>query len=59
MDQSNVIMVSHDAPTMRAWCDKGAVLADGHIEMFDDVESAIQAHERRMQDASSSREQQE
>jgi capsular polysaccharide transport system ATP-binding protein len=51
MDRSDVIMVTHDETTMRAWCDVGAVLADGRLEVFDDLGSAIQAHERRMQDA--------
>jgi capsular polysaccharide transport system ATP-binding protein len=50
MDRANVIMVTHDETTMRAWCDFGAVLADGRIEVFDDLGEAMQVHERRMLD---------
>lgn len=39
-----LVMVSHDAQTLRDYCDTGAVLADGHLTFFDDVEDAIAAH---------------
>lgn len=50
MDRSDVILVSHDETTMRSWCDMGAVLADGRLELFDDLEVAMEIHARRMRD---------
>jgi capsular polysaccharide transport system ATP-binding protein len=48
MDRADVIMVSHDYETMRDYCDTGAVLSDGRVTLFDDVEAAIEAHARAM-----------
>jgi capsular polysaccharide transport system ATP-binding protein len=48
MDRADVIMVSHDYETMRAYCDIGAVLADGKLTLFDDLEAAIDQHARMM-----------
>lgn len=48
MDHSEVIMVSHDYETMRAYCDTGAVLADGKLVVFPTLDDAIAAHDRRM-----------
>ena len=44
MDRADVIMVTHDYETMRAYCDAGAVLDDGRITLFDDLEEAIEQH---------------
>jgi capsular polysaccharide transport system ATP-binding protein len=44
MDRADVIMVSHDFETMRAYCDAGAVLHDGRLVMFDELEDAIEHH---------------
>ena len=48
MDRSDVIMVSHDDSTMRGWCDMGAVMVDGRLEVFDELEAAMDVHARRM-----------
>jgi capsular polysaccharide transport system ATP-binding protein len=48
MDRADVIMVSHDYETMRAYCDAGAVLIDGRITLFDDLEEAIDRHAHHM-----------
>jgi capsular polysaccharide transport system ATP-binding protein len=48
MDRADVIMVSHDYETMRAYCDIGAVLSDGGLMLFDDLEAAIEHHARAM-----------
>jgi capsular polysaccharide transport system ATP-binding protein len=48
MDRADVIMVSHDYETMRAYCDIGAVLSDGRLMLFDDLEAAIEHHDRAM-----------
>ena len=50
MDHAEVIMVSHDYETMRAYCDTGAVLADGKLILFSSLEEAIDTHARRMRD---------
>lgn len=48
MDQADVIMVTHDYETMRAYCDAGAVLHDGRLIVFDDIEDAIDHYARMM-----------
>jgi capsular polysaccharide transport system ATP-binding protein len=48
MDRADVIMVSHDYETMRAYCDAGAVLSDGRLTVFDELEEAIEQHARNM-----------
>jgi capsular polysaccharide transport system ATP-binding protein len=52
MDQADVIMVTHDYETMRAYCDAGAVLHDGRLIVFDDLEDAIDHYARMMRDGS-------
>jgi capsular polysaccharide transport system ATP-binding protein len=49
-ERSDVLMVSHHLDTIRTYCDSGAVLANGYLTLFDDIEGAIEAHERRMRD---------
>jgi capsular polysaccharide transport system ATP-binding protein len=44
MDHADVIMVTHDYETMRAYCDIGAVLSGGHLTLFEDLEAAIDHH---------------
>jgi capsular polysaccharide transport system ATP-binding protein len=50
MDRADVIMVTHDFETMRAYCDIGAVLRDGTLTLFGDLETAIEDHARAMRD---------
>ena len=38
---ADIILVSHNVDTIRQFTDMGAVLSNGQIEMFDDVEAAI------------------
>jgi capsular polysaccharide transport system ATP-binding protein len=44
--RSDIIMVSHNSHTIRAYCDRGAVLADGRLELFDSIEEAVLVHRR-------------
>ena len=44
MKQSSAILVSHDMNQVREFCDAGIVLADGRLEYFDDIETAVEAH---------------
>jgi capsular polysaccharide transport system ATP-binding protein len=48
MDRADVVMVSHDYETMRAYCDIGAVLSGGRLKLFDELEAAIEHHARTM-----------
>jgi capsular polysaccharide transport system ATP-binding protein len=48
MDHADVIMVTHDYETMRAYCDIGAVLRNGALTLYDDLEAAIDEHARTM-----------
>jgi capsular polysaccharide transport system ATP-binding protein len=45
--RSDIILATHNIHTIRQYCDRGAVLADGRLELFDDVAGAF-AHYRRM-----------
>lgn len=45
MAQSSAIMVSHSMGDIRDFCDAGLVLHDGTIEVYDNVEDAIERHQ--------------
>ena len=44
--RANVIMVSHHVGTIKDYCDRGAVLVDGRLMMFDDIDQAIDMYNR-------------
>lgn len=48
MRDASAIVVSHSMGTLRDLCDCGAVLEDGKLRFFDDLDEAIKAHERNM-----------
>lgn len=48
MQNSNAIVVTHSLIEVRNLCNAGAVLEDGHVTYFDDVEEAIALHVRNM-----------
>ncbi len=43
---ADLIVVSHSMQTIRDYCDKGAVLVDGQLIMFDSVDKAIELYNR-------------
>ena len=43
---ADVIMVSHQVGTIQTFCDRGAVLVDGRLMMFDDINQAIDVYNR-------------
>ena len=43
---ANVIMVSHSMNTIEEFCDKGVLLVDGRMMLYEDVEQAIAAYYR-------------
>lgn len=46
MSKAGVIVVTHSERTMRSLCTAGAVLEDGRITFYEDVEQAIEVHNR-------------
>ncbi len=46
--RADAVIVSHDEGVIRSWCDMGAVLHNGRLELFDRLEEAIERHRRRM-----------
>lgn len=44
-ERASLILVSHSPSQVRRFCDMGAVLADGRLELFDDLEEAISSFE--------------
>lgn len=44
--RADVIMVSHQVGTIKDYCDRGAVLVDGRLMMFADVDQAIDMYNR-------------
>jgi capsular polysaccharide transport system ATP-binding protein len=45
---AGLLMTSHAAETIRSYCTSGLVLERGHARYFDNVEEAIDVHERNM-----------
>jgi capsular polysaccharide transport system ATP-binding protein len=50
----SAILVSHDMPQVRAFCDAGIVLEEGKLRIFDDLEEAITWHTALMTGAAGS-----
>lgn len=48
MRNASSIVVSHGMPTLRQFCTAGAVLENGKLTYFDDLEEAISCHESNM-----------
>lgn len=48
MRSSSAIVVTHSMPMVRQLCDVGAVLEDGALTYYEDLEEAIAHHERNM-----------
>jgi capsular polysaccharide transport system ATP-binding protein len=44
--KASMILVSHSMGMLRRYCDMGAVLADGELRFFEDLEAAIEEHHR-------------
>jgi capsular polysaccharide transport system ATP-binding protein len=43
-ETGTLIMVSHEPNTLREFCDRGAVLREGRLDLFDSVDQAIAEH---------------
>lgn len=44
--EASLIVVSHSANTIRKFCDMGAVLGNGELQLYDNLEDAIAEYER-------------
>ncbi|MGC2411390.1 MAG: ABC transporter ATP-binding protein [Stellaceae bacterium] len=44
--RSDIILATHNSHTIHQYCDRGAVLADGRLELFDDIASAFERYRR-------------
>lgn len=51
MSHSDIILVSHNPNTVRQYCDRGAILGDGALELYDNVGAALTQHHRMLQEA--------
>jgi capsular polysaccharide transport system ATP-binding protein len=50
MLRSDIILVTHNAQTIRQYCDRGAVLADGELALYDDIGTALSRYHRLIQE---------
>jgi len=46
MRRADIILATHNAQTLRQYCDRGAVLADGRLRLFDDLAGAFECYRR-------------
>jgi capsular polysaccharide transport system ATP-binding protein len=42
----DIIMISHSMETLKDYCSKGVVVADGNVLFFDDIDDAIELYRR-------------
>lgn len=48
---SSVIMVSHSPPLIKLTCDMGAVLENGVLQFYDDIDEALEHHDHNLKSA--------
>ncbi|WP_299151801.1 ABC transporter ATP-binding protein [uncultured Tateyamaria sp.] len=48
MDKASAIVVTHSMPLVRQLCDAGAVLENGQLTYYDDLDQAIEHHEQNL-----------
>jgi capsular polysaccharide transport system ATP-binding protein len=51
MAHADIILVTHNPQTIRQYCDRGAILADGALSLYDDVGAALKQHHRMLQES--------
>jgi capsular polysaccharide transport system ATP-binding protein len=51
MQCSDIILVTHNIHTLRQYCDRGAILANGELTLFDDIDTAIGRYHRMVQES--------
>jgi capsular polysaccharide transport system ATP-binding protein len=50
MTQADIILVTHNPQTIRQYCDRGAILANGSLSLYQDVGAALTQHHRMLQE---------
>jgi capsular polysaccharide transport system ATP-binding protein len=50
MLRSDIILVTHNAQTIRQYCDRGAVLTAGELTLYDDIGTALGRYHRLLQE---------
>jgi len=50
MLRSDIILVTHNIHTLRQYCDRGAILANGELTLFDDIGTALGRYQRMVQE---------
>lgn len=50
MAHSDIILVSHNPQTIRQFCDRGAILADGALSLYDEIGAALTRYHRMLQE---------
>jgi capsular polysaccharide transport system ATP-binding protein len=50
MAHSDIVLVSHNPQTIRQYCDRGAILADGSLSLYDEIGAALTCHHRILQE---------
>jgi len=50
MARSDIILVTHNPQTLRQYCDRGAVLADGALSLYDDIGDALSRYHLTLQE---------
>jgi capsular polysaccharide transport system ATP-binding protein len=43
--RSDIIMVSHSVRTIREYCDMGAILSDGELHLYEDLDEALSVYD--------------
>jgi capsular polysaccharide transport system ATP-binding protein len=51
LQRSDIILVTHNIHTLRQYCDRGAILANGELTLFDDIETALGRYHRMVQES--------
>ena len=51
MQCSDIILVTHNTHTLRQYCERGAILANGELTLFDDIETALGRYHRMVQES--------
>jgi capsular polysaccharide transport system ATP-binding protein len=46
LQRSDIILATHNHHTIRQYCDRAAVLANGRLQLFDDVATAFACYRR-------------
>ena len=51
MQRSDIILVTHNIHTLRQYCDRGALLTNGDLTLFDDIDTALGRYHRMVQES--------